>query len=213
MHTLPVRIGVLMPSLDPVVEHDFQRFLPAAASFHVARLDQPATARPASDESLTRMCDQAPERARPLADLGAELILFCCTSASFFRGFGWDRELAGRIEAATGVPALTTSSAVAEAFAALGVRRAFMVTPYPRSINEREQAFFNAHGVEIPAFAHRPPHRGPAPDCSRLTVTCASSRRSRSGRSSVPSPTPSGGRIQPSSMIGISVTSSRYQPV
>ena len=27
-----------------------------------------------------------------------------------------------------------------------------MVTPYGRSINEREQAFFNAHGVEIPAF-------------------------------------------------------------
>ena len=152
MQTLPTRIGVLVPSLDPVVEHDFQRFLPAAASFHIARLEQPATSTPASDESLTRMCDQAPERARPLADLGAELIMFCCTSASFFRGFGWDRELAGRIEKAVGVPALTTSSAVAEAFAALGIRRAFMVTPYPRSINEREQAFFNAHGVEIPAF-------------------------------------------------------------
>ena len=56
------------------------------------------------------------------------------------------------IEEAVGIPALTTSSAVAEAFAALGIRRAFMVTPYGRSINEREQAFFNAHGVEIPAF-------------------------------------------------------------
>ena len=152
METLPTRIGVLVPSLDPVVEHDFQRFLPAAASFHVARLDQPITGKPATDESLTRMCDQAPERARSLADLGAELIMFCCTSGSFFKGFGWDRELAGRIEEAVGVPALTTSSAVAEAFAALGVRRAFMVTPYGRSINEREQAFFNAHGVDIPAF-------------------------------------------------------------
>ena len=152
MQTLPTRVGVLVPSLDPVVEHDFQRFLPAAASFHIARLDQPPTSKPANDASLTSMCDQAPERAQPLADLGAELILFCCTSASFFRGFGWDRELAGRIEAAVGVPALTTSTAVAEALAALGMRRAFMVTPYGRSINEREQAFFNAHGVEIPSF-------------------------------------------------------------
>ena len=152
MQTLPVRIGVLVPSLDPVVEHDFQRFMPAAASFHVARLDQSASSKPANDESLARMCDQAPERARPLADLGAELIMFCCTSGSFLRGFGWDRELARRIEEAVGVPALTTSSAVAEALAALGIRRIFMVTPYPRSANEREQAFFNAHGVEIPAF-------------------------------------------------------------
>ena len=70
MQTLPTRIGVLVPSLDPVVEHDFQRFLPAAASFHIARLDQPTTAKPANDESLTRMCDLAPERARSLADLG-----------------------------------------------------------------------------------------------------------------------------------------------
>ena len=152
MQTLPVRIGVLVPSLDPVVEHDFQRFLPSAASLHVARLDQAATSKPANDASLARMCDQAPQRAQPLADLGAELILFCCTSASFFRGFGWDREIAGRIEAAAGVPVLTTSTAVAEAFAALGIRRAFMVTPYRRSTNEREQAFFNAHGVEIPEF-------------------------------------------------------------
>ena len=152
MQALPTRVGVLVPSLDPVVEHDFQRFLPAAASFHIARLDQPLTSTPANDASLTSMCDQAPKRAQPLADLGAELILFCCTSASFFRGFGWDRELAGRIEAAVGVPALTTSTAVAEALVALGIRRAFMVTPYGRSTNEREQAFFNAHGVEIPAF-------------------------------------------------------------
>ena len=152
MQTLPTRIGVLVPSLDPVVEHDFHRFLPDEASFHVARLDQPTTSKPANDASLARMCDQAPERAQSLADLGAELIMFCCTSASFFRGFGWDREIAGRIEAAAGVPALTTSTAVTEAFAALGIRRAFMVTPYGRSTNEREQAFFNAHGVEIPAF-------------------------------------------------------------
>ena len=153
MQTPPVRIGVLVPSLDPVVEHDFQRFMPAAASFHVVRLDQSASSTPANDESLARMCDQAPERARPLADLGAELVMFCCTSGSFLEGFGWDRELARRIEEVAGVPALTTSSAVAEALAALGVRRAFMVTPYPRAANERERAFFNAHGVEIPAFA------------------------------------------------------------
>ncbi len=152
MHTLPIRMGVLVPSLDPVVEHDFQRFLPHAASFHVGRLDQPANSKTASDEGLARMCGQAPEKARALADLGAELIAFCCTSASFLRGPGWDLELAGRIEAAAGVPALTTSTAVAEALTHLGITRAFMVTPYRRDVNRREQAFFRAHGVEIPAF-------------------------------------------------------------
>ena len=152
MDSLPVRIGVLVPSLDPVVEHDFHRFLPANASFHVGRLPQAADARTATDEGLARMCDAAPDAAQPLADLGAQLISFCCTSASFFRGYGWDRKVAASIEARVGVPALTTSTAVAEALAALGAKRAFMITPYPREVNEREQAFFEAHGVEIPAF-------------------------------------------------------------
>ena len=149
MHTLPTRIGVLVPSLDPVVEHDLQRFAPHCLSFHVGRLDQPASGKTANDDGLSRMCDQAPERARALADLGAELIMFCCTSASFFKGKGWDIELAGRIEDAVGVPALTTSTAVAAALNALDIDSAFMLTPYGESINQREQAFFRAHGVAI----------------------------------------------------------------
>ena len=196
METLPTRIGVLVPSLDPVVEHDFQRFLPAAASFHIARLYQSTTGKTATDESLSRMCDLAPECAKPLAELGAELIMFCCTSGSFFKGFGWDLELAGHIEKAVGVPALTTSTSVAEALTALELRRAFMVTPYPLSINEREQAFFNAHGVEIPSFtsfecAHSHDidkvtpaaivervlaHRAEIDDCDGVFVSCTALR-------------------------------------
>ena len=152
MKTLPTRIGLLVPSLDPVVEHDFQRFLPAAVSFHVARLLESADAKVVNDEALTVLCDAAPEVARPLAGLGAELIVFCCTSGSFFKGYGWDRELAAIIESEVGVAALTTSTAVAEALGAVGAKRAFMVTPYPHNVNEAEVAFFGAHGVEIDSF-------------------------------------------------------------
>lgn len=152
MKTLPTRIGLLVPSLDPVVEHDFQRFLPVEVSFHVGRLLESTEGETASDEGLTLLCDAAPVVARPLADLGAELIVFCCTSGSFFRGYGWDRELASIIEAEVGVAALTTSTAVAEALGAVGAKRAFMVTPYPHAVNEREVTFFGAHGVEIDTF-------------------------------------------------------------
>ena len=152
MESLPRRIGVLVPGLDPVVEHDFQRYLPDEVSFHVGRLVQPPDSKTATDESLSRMCEDAPRVAGELAGLEPELILFCCTSASFFKGVGWDRTVSASIEEATGVPALATSTAVAEALGAFGIRRAFMVTPYGRSINEREQRFFAGHGVEISAF-------------------------------------------------------------
>lgn len=152
MENLPTRIGLLVPSLDPVVEHDFQRYLPVEVSFHVGRLLESGDGKTASDEGLTMLCDAAPEVAQPLADLGAELIVFCCTSGSFFRGHGWDRELAATIEAAVGVAALTTSTAVAEALGALRTKHAFMVTPYPHTVNEREVTFFAAHGIEIDTF-------------------------------------------------------------
>lgn len=153
MQSLPIRIGLLVPSLDPVVEYDFQRFLPPGISFHVARLDQPSDSRTASESGLAAMREQAPDKARALADLGARVIAFCCTSASFLHGPGSDLALAEEIEGATGVPALTTASAVNEAFAHLGISRAVMVTPYGEDINLREQRFFAASGVDIPSFS------------------------------------------------------------
>jgi len=152
MKTLPTRIGLLVPSRDPVVEHDFQRFLPVEVSFHVERLPEATDGKTATDYGLTLLCDAAPVKAKPLVALGAELLVFCCTSGSFFKGYGWDGKLASIIEAAAGVAALTTATAVVEAFAALGTKRAFMVTPYPEKVNEREQTFFGAHGVEINTF-------------------------------------------------------------
>lgn len=152
MSPLPRRIGVLVPSLDPVVEHDLQRYLPPTLSFHVARLIQARDAKPATDESLEGMCAAAPGLAIELAGLEPELILFCCTSGSFFKGVGWDRKLAAQIADACGVPTLTTSTAVLDAFGALGAHRAFMVTPYPAATNVREQKFFGDQGIEIPAF-------------------------------------------------------------
>lgn len=53
------------------------------------RLTQPIESETVAEESLTRMCDAAPDAARPLADLGVRLVVFCCTSASFFKGYGW----------------------------------------------------------------------------------------------------------------------------
>jgi len=152
MQTLPIRIGILVPSLDPVVEYDFQRFLPRSVSFHVGRLDQPVASKAASVNGLARMREQAPQKAQALVDLGARVIVFCCTSASFLHGPGSDLALAATIEEAVGVPAVTTATAVVESCAHLGITRAFMLTPYPDDINRREQTFFGANGVEIPAF-------------------------------------------------------------
>ena len=100
------------------------------------------------------MCDQAPERARPLADLGAELIMFCCTSGSFLKGFGW-----GPGARATHRGGGRCPGAHHVERGRRGARRA----RYPARLHGhavpacRQRAasgrFFSAHGVEIPALA------------------------------------------------------------
>ena len=85
-----------------------------------------------------------------VAQTGPEVILFCCTSASFMQGRGKDREIAEDITRRTGVPAITTATAVAEALAALSAKRIFMVTPYSEEFDRLEVEFIEAHGVKVP---------------------------------------------------------------
>lgn len=142
------RLGLLVPSADVVVESDFHRFLPPGLGFHTSRMFQGTGSR-VGEDTLHRILDSALVAAESLAHAAPELILFCCTAASFLKGYGADRELAGRITAATGIPATTTSTAVVEALAALGARRVLMLTPYPDELNLREVGFLGDHGIRV----------------------------------------------------------------
>lgn len=143
------RLGVLVGDSDPIVEFDLQRFLPRHVSFHVGRLDMPPDAELAAADSSQMMCDSAPYAARKVAKAEVGFFLFACTSASFLHGEGWDRQVAQSITDATGVPATTTATAVADALEAVGVRRVFMATPYSQEVNAREVAFLGRRGIEV----------------------------------------------------------------
>jgi maleate isomerase len=122
---------------------------------------QDAAAKVGTPENYNTMIDDLDNAARSVALPGPKLIVFSCTSGSFFKGKGWDLELAGRMEAAAGIPALTTSTAAREAFAALGAKTLFMVTPYPDSVNATEVRFFKDNGLDI---------------VDHITFNCAASR-------------------------------------
>jgi maleate isomerase len=142
------RIGVLVPSSDSVTEFDFKTYLPSDVSFHTARLfhsDHTERGHP----TLEEICNGIEPTAPTLVQVSPELIVFACTSGSFFKGDGWDDELERRILTGTGIPGIVTAKAVKRAFAALGAKRAFMITPYPEDINRREIEYFRKAGVEI----------------------------------------------------------------
>lgn len=92
------------------------------------------------------------EAALELADAGAGVIAFACTSASLLLGAGYDRELSARLRAATGIAATTTATAVVEALRSLGARRIAVGTPYDAEITARERAFLEAAGYQVAAI-------------------------------------------------------------
>lgn len=140
------KIGLIFPAggrKSP--EEEIGRYLPEdmALISHQIRFDQ------ISPQGLTEMGERVEGAAVELAKQGVGLVLFCCTSGSFIGGIGYDARLMERMEAATGLPALTTSTAVVAALRALEIRRLSMGTPYPDPVNEAEIDFLARSGVRV----------------------------------------------------------------
>lgn len=144
------RIGVLLPPGNVTVEREFSEFAPATVAFNYNRLS-----RPVSESTKSSLLSMAPSLERTAIDLAQthpEVMLFACTSGSFLEGRGCEDQLARRMYACTGVPAITTSMAVVEALTALKLKRVYMITPYPDDINDEEVGFLHHYDIEVAGY-------------------------------------------------------------
>jgi maleate isomerase len=149
------RIGVLLPPTNAACEAEFPRYVPDGCAVHFNRLSRPGTS--LSHESLLGMIGSVERAARDLADLRPVVMLYACMTGTFLAGHGQHADMGERILQATGIPGITTATAVLDALRALRATRVFMVTPYPHHINEQEVAFLAYHGVRVPhwdSFLH-----------------------------------------------------------
>jgi len=141
------RIGLLVPSTNTTCEADFQLAVPRGFTVHGQRLWLTNDA--LGEDSMLRMNAEIETGARYLATAGVDVISYGCTTGSFFKGPGWDREMLERIEQTAGVPAVAASPSVVEALRELGARRISVATPYPEWNNTRLRAYLEAQGFEI----------------------------------------------------------------
>jgi maleate isomerase len=143
MYGWRARIGLLVPCSNSVAEIEFARMAPEGVSVHTGRVWQQEPSDDAGKAAaLLDMAARAPQVARELAEVRPAIIVWACTSASFAAGPGSDLESARAIAEASGVPAITTSTAVTLALRALGAQRIGMATPYIEDIAQRERHFF-----------------------------------------------------------------------
>ena len=90
--------------------------------------------------------------ARRLAERGAQALAYGCTSASYVLGPEGDAAIIKEMQAASGLPATTTSSAVVEALRVLGVQTVAVLSPHIDDLNDRLQAYLEAAGFTVAAM-------------------------------------------------------------
>ena len=121
----PRRIGTLIPSLNTVIEMEFNRIMPRHYQLHAGRLRMGPI-----DEIGWGMQDADIDyQAELLASAKVELIILAQTAVSFFE-LGYDAAVKARITKASGVRALTGGEITACAALALGLRRIALLSPY-----------------------------------------------------------------------------------
>jgi maleate isomerase len=100
-------------------------------------------------DRVAEMVDPLETEAKKLAAANVDVIVLGAAAPSFLKGRGYDREIAARIEQATGKPASTASTALLASLEALGVRRIALGTAYSTKVNDIAIAFLAANGIEV----------------------------------------------------------------
>jgi hypothetical protein len=124
--SLRKRIGVMVPSTNTTFEADFQMVAPRDVTIHGQRLWLTNDA--AGAAGMDRMNGEVEAGARYLATARVDVIAYGCTTGSFYRGPGWDRDMLDLIRRAAGVPAVATSPSVVEALRFFGARAISVAT-------------------------------------------------------------------------------------
>lgn len=145
------RVGLVIPSLNVVVEDDLRRELPANVGFHICRLRLRKTQGRVTQAALLEAGRDAIEQATLLSDAGVDAIAFNCTGASLADGPEGARRLRDEIVAATNTLATTTILSVVRAMHASGLRRIVHICPFTPEFSGDEAAFLRAEGFDIVA--------------------------------------------------------------
>jgi maleate isomerase len=141
------RIGVMVPSTNTTFEADFQMVAPRDVTIHGQRMWLTNDA--AGEAGMDRMNTEIEVGARYLATAKVDVIAYGCTTGSFYKGPGWDRDMLGLMERVAGVPAVATAPSVVEALRFFGARRISVATPYPEWNNRQLRAYLEALDFDV----------------------------------------------------------------
>lgn len=146
-----LRIGLLVPSSNTVMEPDLQGAFLGMATVHAARMYLPD---PYTVEDELRMIDDHVEAAsRDIATTEPDLIVFGCTSAAALRGPGYDQDLCKRLALKTRRPIVSILDTITKCLRRCDVVNIGVVTPYPDQLNAAIRRTLVQDGFSISCIA------------------------------------------------------------
>lgn len=146
------RIGVILPSINTVVEPWYNRAVPEGVSVHAARMYMAPDLTP---EKIIEMDETDGVLAvRQIASCRPASIAYCCTASSVVQGMEYDATLRHEIAAASGARATTATDSILAGLASFGARRVSIVSPYSDAVDALEHVFFANAGLEVAGHAN-----------------------------------------------------------
>ena len=140
------RIGLLVPAINTTMETEFWKLAPKGVSVHVARI---AGGRHGTPDELRGMESASRQAAAEIAMIEPDVVVYGCTSGSFFEGPEWNRRICETLTGITGAPTVTTAVGMVAALQLGGHKKVDVVTPYVDATNARLKAFLNEHGIAV----------------------------------------------------------------
>jgi maleate isomerase len=151
------RIGMLMPSLHGIPSNldEIRRVAPDGIEFVEAKLIFPPQFEPGvkgDTEAFSIMLESIEKAAKEVALQKPDFILQTGGAMSIFRGWGGDKDIAERIEKATGIKGLSYGIAEVDAIKRMDIHKLVVVTPYAEDVNNAVIHYFTGAGLEVVAL-------------------------------------------------------------
>lgn len=151
------RIGVVVPVSNSNLEPDLVLLVPDGVSFHVSRSGGYDVEAIPDEHQMRRYADtHSDDVVDALRHCGSEVILYGCTSATLAQGPKYDAAFRERIEARTGIPAMTAAGAVVGALRDLGAGTFAFASPYVATLNDLAVSFIETFGFRCVSRADVP---------------------------------------------------------
>jgi maleate isomerase len=141
------RIALAVLANDLVAEPEMRLLLPDGIAAYAARVDYPPQVTP---ENLAIAEQNLEAAVRSLAGLRPHVVVWACTSGSFYAGVEAHDHLLRKLQSwAPEAHVMTAASAVVDALTSVGAATVAVGSPYPPEINERLREFLEHNGLRV----------------------------------------------------------------